>query len=117
MSQDSFLPALSNWQVDCVIWDGAASHRGKKVGDLHFERVFQPPYSPEVNPVERIFEEVRRHIEGRIYDTLEAKKTAAETYLDALSANQERIKHLAGWQWIREALEALPESPFRSSEC
>ena len=27
--------------------------------------IYQPPYSPELNPAERVFEEVRRWVEGR----------------------------------------------------
>lgn len=114
MRQASFLPVLSKWKVDCLVWDGAASHRGKEVGQLEFERIFQPPYSPEVNPAERIFAEVRRHTEGRIYKTLDEKKAAAETYLKSLSAEPERVKQIAGWDWIRSALENLTESPYRS---
>jgi transposase len=29
-----------------------------------------PSYSPELNPAERIFEEVRRRVEGKIYESL-----------------------------------------------
>lgn len=117
MKQASFIPVLTQWsaEIDCFVWDGAASHRGKEVGRLAFERLFQPAYSPEVNPVERIFAEVRRHTEGRIYETLDEKKAAAETYLSELSADPERVIKLAGWHWIQEALSALPESPFRPS--
>jgi transposase len=33
-----------------------------------------PPYSPELNPAERVFEEVRRWTEGKVYGSLEAKQ-------------------------------------------
>ena len=115
MRQTAFLPVLSKWTVDCLVWDGAASHRGNDVGELAFERIFQPPYSPEVNPVERIFAEVRRHTEGRLYDTLEDKKAAAEVYLKQLSEEPEKVKRIAGWHWIQDALNTLSESPFRPS--
>ena len=116
MQQVSFLPVLAKWSVDCIVWDSAASHRGKQVGALPFERIFQPAYSPEVNPVERIFAEVRRHTEGRLYDSLDDKKAAAEAYLQRLSAEPDRVKQLAGWQWIQDALNSLLPSPFRVSD-
>ena len=37
------------------------------------------PYSPELNPAGRVFEEVRRHIEGEVYPSLEAKRSAIES--------------------------------------
>ncbi len=47
-----------------MVWDGAGAHRGKSLGELPTRRIALPPYSPELNPVERIFEEVRREVEG-----------------------------------------------------
>jgi transposase len=38
--------------------------------ELPTKWVFLPSYSPELNPAERIFEEVRRRVEGRVYDSL-----------------------------------------------
>ena len=35
--------------------------------------VAQPAYSPELNPAERVFEEVRRWVEGRVYESIEEK--------------------------------------------
>jgi transposase len=43
-----------------------------------------PPYSSELNPVERVFEEVRRAIEGKAYATLEDKMTAVAEFLTHL---------------------------------
>ena len=37
-----------------------------------------PPYLPEVNPVEGVFEEVRRVVEGRRWGRIEAKQAAVE---------------------------------------
>jgi hypothetical protein len=48
-----------------VVWDHAAFHKAKAVGEVRLRRVYQPPYSPELNPAERVLEEVRRWVEGR----------------------------------------------------
>ena len=45
-----------------VVWDHAAFH--KVVGEVGLRRIYQPPYSPELNPAERVFEEVRRWWRG-----------------------------------------------------
>ncbi len=79
--------------------------------DLKTVRVRQPAYSPEVNPAERVFEEVRRWTEGKVYVDLEAKKEAAEVYLCYLDRNPDLVRQLCGWDWMRETLHALPPAP------
>ena len=68
----------------------------------------QPPYSPEVNPVERVFEEVRRYVEGRVYRSIEVKKAAVEEVLRWLET-EGRLSMLVEWSYIREAFQALPQ--------
>lgn len=68
-------------------------------------------YSPELNPAERIFEELRRAVEGIIYETLEAKKQAVESELRQLAADPQRVKRLVGWDWLCAALNSLPGKP------
>ncbi len=69
-----------------------------------------PAYSPELNPAERVFEEVRQHIEGEVYPSLRAKKDAIDHLLRQLKADKRRLKHLVGWDWINQALDQLPNA-------
>lgn len=71
-------------------------------------RIRQPGYSPELNPAEHVFEEVRRYVEGEVYPSVEAKQRAAEGDLRALKADPARVRQLCGWDWIQKALYALP---------
>lgn len=112
MNTASLLPVLRRWKLRCVVWDGAPSHQAKALSELEMVRVRQPAYSPELNPAERVFEEVRRHVEGEVYPSVEAKQQAAEVYLRALQADPARVRQLCGWDWIRKALNRLPpQSP------
>ena len=52
-------------------------------------------YSPELNPAERVFEAVRRWVEGRRYERTEAKKAAGEGVLRGLEA-EEKVSSLVG---------------------
>ena len=108
MRQEYLRPVLEEWELPCVIWDGAPSHQGKQVLELATKRVALPAYSPELNPAERVCEELRARLEGRVYDSLEAKQAAAEMYLRELVADAERVQQLCGWQWIIDALQGLP---------
>jgi transposase len=75
---DGGQPQADSAGVQGVVWDHAALHKAKVVGEVGLRRIYQPPYSPERNPAERVFEEVRRWVEGRRYERIEAKKAAVE---------------------------------------
>jgi hypothetical protein len=113
--QDQLEPVLAEWELDAVIWDGAGAHRGKHLGELSTVRIYLPPYSPELNPVERILEEIRRQVEGRVYATLDDKQAAVEAYLQALAADPERVTRLCGWDWLVAALDHLPDDAAPSA--
>ncbi len=97
-----------------VVWDGAPAHRGKLMGEVGFERVYLPAYSPELNPAERVFEEVRRHIEGEVYPSLRAKQAAIDHLLRQLRADKARLNRLIGWGWIKRTYDQLPDASLRS---
>lgn len=92
-----------------VVWDRARGHGGAVYEAIPVHRIEQPASSPELNPAERVFEWLRRRIEGVVSGTLEAKREAVERELRTLNASPDRIQRLAGWAWIREALAGWPE--------
>jgi hypothetical protein len=48
---------------------------------------------------------------GKIYPTLDDKVEAVENYLNALSVDPERVKQLAGWEWISASLDKIKKRP------
>lgn len=96
--------------LEIVVWDGAPGHHGDSYEDLDVRRIKQPPYSPELNPAERVFELLRDKVEGKVYEDLAAKKKAVEKELKELAASPERVKRLTGWKWIQQAVaDASPQ--------
>ena len=95
-------------EVAAVVWDGAPSHRGELVRGVGLPLIGLPPYSPELNPAERVFEEVRRWIEGKVYPSLEDKVAAVAAYLTHLESDPNRVRALCGWHWIEEAIQGVP---------
>ena len=85
----------------CGLLQGEGGGRGG------LRRVYQSPYFSEFNPAERVFEEVRRWVEGRRYERIEAKKAAVEEVLRRLEAER-KVSLLVGWLYLRQALNALP---------
>ena len=100
--------ALAAWALDAVVWDGAGAHRARRLAELPTARVRLPAYSPELNPAERLFEEIRRRSEGRVYDSVDDKRAVAQAYLASLAADPARVRRLCGWDWLTDALDALP---------
>ena len=63
--------------------------------------VHLPSYSPELNPVERYFEEIRRITANRVFESLVQQ---AELITEAVIAwsGAEKLKQLIGYGWIKE---------------
>ena len=70
----SFLEEISEAYPDhhlLVVLDGAPSHRSEEIvcpDNVEFLRL--PAYSPELDPVERWFQEFRRELSNKAFETL-----------------------------------------------
>jgi len=85
-----------------VVWDNAPCHRRKDMQEIDGLTVVPlPPYSPELNPAERYFEEIRRVTANRVFESLEKQE---ELITEAIKKWDvcDKIKRLAGYGWIRE---------------
>jgi transposase len=100
------LKELKSQGVGTIIWDGAAGHRSKLAKEAGPTLIFQPAYTPEANPAERFIQEIRREIEGFIYESLEDKKQATENFLRNLSNDPEKVKQICSWGWIVSSVDA-----------
>ena len=85
-----------------VVWDNAPCHRPKIHRDIPGLIVlFLPPYSPELNPTERFFEELRKSTANRIFNTIEEQERAIEGKLNELTDDTNAMKQLLGYEWIK----------------
>ena len=91
------------------MWDGARGHQGDEYDEVEACRIQQPPYSPELQLVERIFRYLRARIEGIVYGELDLKKEAVESELRKLAARPEKVRSLTCWDWIEKALTQLSD--------
>ena len=113
MTAEALGPEVAKWNgagLDAVVWDGAPAHTTLAAQPQDLALVRQPPHSPELNPAERLIEELRRQVEGKVYATLSDKYAAVDTVLRDLDADPERVRSLVGWAWITDALTALPSN-------
>jgi transposase len=64
--------------------------------------LFQPSHSPQLNPIERLWEEIKEKLSWELFDNLEALRVAVEEILAKLS--KKVIASVTGWDFILEAL-------------
>jgi hypothetical protein len=113
MKGASIAPVVQRWEeegVEVLVWDGARGHHGPAYEGVEVKRIQQPPYAPQLNPAERVFQYLRAEIEGHVYGTMAAKQEAVEAELEKLAAAPDRVISLAGWDWIRQSVGDLPKS-------
>jgi len=102
----TFLLELKKEHADktvVLVWDNAPCHRPK----IHREIpgliiLFLPPYSPELNPAERFFGELRKSTANQIFKTIEEQEVAIDAKLNALTDDIKAMKQLLGYGWILE---------------
>lgn len=88
-----------------MVVDGAGWHRAQfdLPGNLRLH--FLPPYSPELNPQEHIWDDLReKYFHNKVFDSLDALENQLVAGLNALENNQERVKSITGWEWIINAV-------------
>ena len=64
--------------------------------------LFQPAYSPEVNPIERLWGYVKEQLKWLRFDQIEELRIAVQKELKKLS--WEVVASLTGWEFILDAL-------------
>jgi transposase len=91
-----------------VVLDGAPSHRSQEIvcpENVDFLRL--PAYSPELDPVERWFEEFRRELSNKAFETVELLQEALGQALLPYWEEPARLRQLTGISWWVEAVNAL----------
>lgn len=91
-----------------LVWDNAPGHRVKAHREIPGLIVlFLPPYSPELNPTERFFEELRKATANRIFKSIEEQEAVIEEKLRALTDDTDAMKRLLGYEWIKRQTECV----------
>ncbi len=100
------LSAAHNDEFIVLVLDGASSHKSKelKIPD-NVSLIPLPPYSPELNPAEQIWNLLRRdYFANRVFDSLDAATNQAERGLAEMAANKSAVRQLTNWPWISVVL-------------
>ncbi len=82
--------------------DGAGWHRARELKIPQNIRLLPlPPYSPQLNPVEHLWEEIReKWFPNLVFDSLAAVEDGLVEALAALENDRDRVAKITGFDWI-----------------
>jgi len=64
-----------------------------------------PPYSPELNPIENVWDEIReKFFHNRVFDSIEALEDQLCSALLYMENNPKVIRSIVAWPWIINAV-------------
>ena len=102
----AFLTALKEKHQDqqvVIVWDNAPCHRPRAFREiLGLTIIFLPPYSPELNPAERFFEEMRRATCNTLFESLEQQEQTIASAVNQWADDIPAMQQLLGYAWIKE---------------
>jgi transposase-like protein len=109
VTMSSFLASVSKRHPDefvIMVIDGAPSHRsGQLIIPKNMALVKLPPYSPELNPVEHLWDDLReKYFVNRVFDSLGAALAQAARGLKRMEEHPDILLSIAGWEWILRSL-------------
>ena len=86
-----------------IVWDNAPCHRPKALREIPgLTIIFLPPYSPELNPAERFFEEMRRGTCDTLFESISKQEEVIAQAVNQWADDIPAMKQLLGYEWIRE---------------
>jgi DDE superfamily endonuclease len=85
-----------------MVVDGASSHVAKYlVVPKNIKLLRPPPYAPELNPQEHVWDELReKEFPNRVYADMASVRAQLETGLPRLAGNRKALRSLTAWPWI-----------------
>jgi transposase len=89
-----------------MVLDGAGWHKSKSLMIPDNLRLLSlPPYSPELNPVEHIWDDLReKEFHNRVFDSIDSLEDHLEKALHDMEHDHDRIRSIVAWPWIINAL-------------
>ncbi len=64
--------------------------------------LFQPPYCPQVNPIERFWQHIKKELKWNNFDDIAQLRKKVSKIIGSLT--QEVVASITGWQFILDAL-------------
>ena len=96
--------------LDALVWDGAPGHRDERVGRIGVPLIALPPYSPELNPCEQLWDILKDDTCNRVHATVGALRNAMGATLRRYWEDAAAVLRLIGRDWFLAELNATRKS-------
>ena len=85
-----------------MILDGAGWHTsGLLTIPNNMRLVSLPPYAPELNPMEHLWDDLReKSFHNRVFDSIDALENHLEASLREMEHDRDRVRSIVAWPWI-----------------
>jgi putative transposase len=85
-----------------MVLDGAGWHRARELTvPPNMRLLFLPPYSPELNPMEHVWEEIReKWFPNLVFQSLEAVEDRLVEAVLYLESHRQLVASITGFDWI-----------------
>lgn len=89
-----------------MILDGASSHVSKDLTIPENICLYRlPPYSPELNPQEHLWDELReKEFPNRVFEDMAGVLSQLKSGLPRLANDKKRVKSITCWPWINNLI-------------
>lgn len=89
-----------------MILDGAGWHKAKDLKlPSNLRLLSLPPYSPELNPVEHLWDEIReKYFHNKVFDSLDSLENHLCNALHLTELDTEKVRSIVAWPWILKAV-------------
>lgn len=82
-----------------MVCDGSAIHWSKELNlPENLALIKLPPYCPELNPIERVWQEIKKHLKWKVWPSLQSLKDKVFEEISKLGFDE--IYTLTAWDWI-----------------
>jgi transposase len=90
-----------------MVLDDAGWHHSESLRlPNNLRRLPLPPYAPELNPVEHLWDELReKAFHNRVFDSMDALEDHLEASLRTLENDHDRVRSIVAWPWIINLLQ------------
>lgn len=90
-------------EIHIIQLDNAPVHTAHKlIVPENIILLFQPPYCPELNPIERVWQYIKQQLKNIFFNSLDDVKYKVANILNSLS--EDIVHSLTGWEYILDAL-------------
>jgi transposase len=102
---DAFAQAFPD-SLNILLLDNSGAHTAQRIRwPANVQPVWLPPYCPELNPIERVWRDVKDDLAWQQFVDLAAQQVYVGTLLQAYNAST--LQALTGYAYLLEAINAL----------